>query len=374
MIFNLLFSFKTLLFLTCSYFLAFVLSFICRDTNFSRSSVKKVFLFVGSNHHISLAFLRLRSDPALFGIPIYLMHKNTIYELNGSELVSISPVINPTWFSFFFDSSYIRLYFALNNKSYSFSSFRLSTFFEFVSSILIVVPHVTPWLFPSFLDLLISTLLRIRRQAFFIDDGTSGILHSSLPHRYFGCPQVDYIYSIDYSWINSSFKTSSCSVSQYLETLYFLRSAFRVTTIFPSLPTSSALVISSKFLDLKAVSQHADSYSYLLAKRLSYIPHPRAWKNDFAALNKFLPRISILREDYVELLIRECSSNIDLIYVGCSSVAFVLAQMKLSGLLHARLVVAVSMPQSNRYSSSRELCEFVQQCHSSSAFEEISFL
>jgi hypothetical protein len=303
----------------------------------------------------------------------FLYHESVLYRVSNLDYCSMRPLLcfdgKP-----FGNMSQLAYIFSLIQAKRSFNVFYdCFEFWKFVTTTTFVVPHVTPWLFPSFFDLVIISFLKFIGKIAFVDDGTTGVLSSSLPRRFFACPRCDLIYSINYTWSTRHHKgLLGCNLYQYMESLRQIKLNFAGNVPCELLATNSILLISSKYFDLSLVNEHLSSVpSNQYIRKINYIPHPRAWKNDFGLLKRLFPAICVLRVSFLELFIDQNLSKFKVIYIGYSSTALVLAEMKLSGLLTANLVLIVSFSKIGKYGTKGEVSEFLRLCSESAAFSEI---
>ena len=372
---RLLFTLKSWALILSASFAAKFFSLFLEPTLEEQSTKPFIFAIATSVHHFALAIMWAQSYVGIHGYSFYILFSGTLFmvEFNGSCSEKSSIQLSPLGLSLG-DSKFFSMYFFLLGNNQAPLRLVLCKVLHLFSQNVLVVPHVTPWIFPCFTDLLIAFYCRFTGNMEFIDDGTTAYLSSALPHRFAGCPPKNEIYSLNLSCLsNSSSTVHSSSMNRYFNALSAIELRIlksKVNFRFPEGPVD--LIISSKYLSLDLIADYCKSpQSGLLGLPVCYVPHPRPWKNDNASVLALFPSALFVRPDVLETFLFDSIHKESRIFIGYSSTALLLAEMKYLRRFDGHLVLVMSSHLQGKYGAEREFHDFLATCRLSSQFSQI---
>ena len=368
------FSIKSWILVSSSFVIAKLFSLFTHSWFNEKSSHPFALAIASSSHHFALSIMWAQSFRNTQDFTFYVLFSGKLFKVKFRDAYSpgASFELYPIHLCLS-DSIFVSIYSCImerDSASFAFIFLRLLRCF---SKNILVVPHVTSWLFPCFADLVISSYCRLRGNVRFVDDGTTAYLSSSLPHRFSGCPSKDRIYSLNLSCLNLSTSSGDFfSIENYFNTLYPIRSSMPKSDAITLPRGPFNLIISSKYLSLDLIGNYFKSLQIeAIDVPICYIPHPRAWKNDYDSVANLFPSALFVRPELLEIFLLESINMASRIFVGYSSTAFLLAEMKALGVLKGELILVLSHELANKYGGKKELFEFLSICRSTSSFSEI---
>jgi hypothetical protein len=373
---------KQILFFLKSWGLIISASCIARILSLFRYSTPKdqlchpfVLAIATSTHHFALAIMWAQAFVGIHRYSCYVFFSGRLYLIKpavfspGKTSVQVFPLSIGIG-----KSIYLSVYSFITAEARAPLYVELPRLLSLFSQNTLLLPHVTPWIFPSFADLLIASYCRMLGNIAFIDDGTTAYLSSSLPHRFAGCPAKNEIYSLNLSCLGGSLSNSSApSVPGYFGALSVIESTLTMSNESSPLPEGRFdFIISSKYLSLDLVASCRKSLvADLQDLSVCYIPHPRAWKNDYVSVLSYFPSVFFARPEVLELFLLENTHKISRIFIGYSSAAFLLAEMKCLGLFDGQLILAMSSCKQNQYGGRKEFHDFLATCRLTSQFARV---